>query len=195
MLSANPYPCHLAVFSDIMLKSVNYQMFFDMHQKLISYLLATLKYLTLFILIYAVVNFWRAPTLPLAPQLSYHTQQGQMIDVVSSSHQAPILVYFWGSWCGVCRSTSPNVQALHDDGYHVVTVAVSSGSDQELGAYMNQHQYSFTTINDTHSQIFSTWQGKVTPSFVILSDGKAVQSFTGLAPLWSLKLRLWWANV
>lgn len=157
-------------------------------------LFSLLKYLVIFTVVYIAVNLWRAPTLPQTPQLGYH-QQGQPIDVIGQSHQAPILVYFWGSWCGVCSATSPNVQALHASGYPVLTVAVSSGNDQELGAYMSQHQYSFATINDHDGQIFRAWQGKVTPSFVILSNGKAVQSFTGVAPLWSLKFRLWWANV
>lgn len=159
------------------------------------FLVSLSKYLAIFMVAYIAINLWRAPSLPETPKLSYQNTQGQLIDVIAQSHHQPVLLYFWGSWCGVCRTTSPNVQILHNTGYPVLTVAVSSGSDQELGAYMNQHGYTFTTINDNDGQIFRTWQGKATPSFVILSDGKITQGFTGIAPLWSLKLRLWWANV
>lgn len=153
------------------------------------------KHLIIFLLIYICINLWRAPVSPTTPILSYHTPQGQYIDAIAQSHHRPILVYFWGSWCGVCRITSPNVQALHDANYPILTVAVSSGDTQELGAYMAQHHYTFATINDSQGELFSLWQGQVTPSFVILSNGKVVQRFTGITPLWLLKVRLWWANV
>lgn len=129
--------------------------------------------------------------MPDVIDLSYQNSQGQVVDVVKTSHDKPILIYFWGSWCGVCRITSPNIQALHADGHDVLTVAVSSGDDGELLSYMSQHGYDFTTINDTDGTIFRQWQGQVTPSFVIIHRGKMTQSFTGVAPLWSLKLRLW----
>lgn len=158
------------------------------------YFLSVIKYFALFIIIYTAVNLWRSPTLPDSPALSYTDRSGQVIDVIQKSHDTPILVYFWGTWCGVCRTTSPAVQALHADGTDVLTVAVSSGTDGELSAYMTRHGYTFTTINDTHGKTFSAWGGQVTPSFVILHDGKIAQGFTGIAPLWLLKARLWWAN-
>lgn len=158
------------------------------------YLLATIKYLAIFLLIYILINLWRSPTLPDAPSLRHTDHTGQVVDVIQLSHDEPVLVYFWATWCHVCRMTSPNVQALHDDGTHVLTVAVSSGDDDKLSAYMNQHSHTFTTINDTHGQLFVAWGGQVTPSFVILRHGKISQSFTGLAPLWLLKSRLWWAS-
>lgn len=133
--------------------------------------------------------------MPDSPKLVYQNSTGQVVDVVSQSYDTPVLIYFWGSWCGVCRTTSPNVQALHADGRDVLSVAVSSGDDNELLAYMNKHGYDFYTINDQHGAVFGEWGGQVTPSFVILDDGKVAQSFTGIAPLWLLKLRLWWVGL
>lgn len=127
--------------------------------------------------------------------LTYQNSHGQLTNIATASHDKPILVYFWGTWCHVCRTTSPNVQALHADGYEVLTVAVSSGNDDELLSHMNERGYDFATINDTDGAIFGAWQGQVTPSFVIVSDGKMVQSFTGVAPLWLLKLRLLMAKI
>lgn len=164
-------------------------------QRLFSILWSALKYLAIFVLIYVAISIWRAPSLPDTPALVYQNAHGQYVDVIADSHQKPVLVYFWGSWCAICRHTSPNVQALHDDGYAVLTVAVSSGSDKELATYMHKHRYNFITINDGDGQTFNAWQGKAVPSFVILSNGKIAQGFTGLAPLWSLKLRLWWENI
>ncbi|STZ08100.1 Thioredoxin-like protein slr1139 [Moraxella caprae] len=164
-------------------------------KKLRKTLFSALTYLVMFVVIYTAVNLWRSPVMPDSPKLVYQNSTGQVVDVVSQSYDTPVLIYFWGSWCSVCRMTSPNVQALHADGRDVLSVAVSSGDDNELLAYMNKHGYDFYTINDQHGAVFGEWGGQVTPSFVILDDGKVAQSFTGIAPLWLLKLRLWWVGL
>ncbi|UNU73878.1 protein disulfide oxidoreductase [Moraxella nasovis] len=158
-------------------------------------LLSLLKYAAFFIIIYIAVNMWRSPTLPAAPSLAYIDTHGQAQDAIAQSHKTPVLVYFWGTWCSVCRLTTPNVAKLHENGIQVVSVAVQSGDNDELSAYLNQHGYHFLTINDSDGRVFNQWQGQVTPSFVILKDGNIAQSFTGIAPLWLLKARLWWANL
>ncbi|OOR89559.1 protein disulfide oxidoreductase [Moraxella caviae] len=163
--------------------------------KVLSLLKNLLLYALMFLAIYTAVNFWRAPAAPAAPAFAITNADGQRTDLLAKSHDEAMLVYFWGTWCGVCRLTSPNVQALHADGQPVITVAVASGDDAELGAYLNAHGYTFATLNDDSGEMFRTWQGQVTPSFAIIKDGKAVQTFTGIAPLWSLRLRLWWANL
>lgn len=179
------------------IKFVSYKTVFicKMIKKLRKTLLTALTYLVMFVVIYTAVNLWRSPVMPDSPKLVYQNSTGQVVDVVSQSYDTPVLIYFWGSWCGVCRTTSPKVQALHADGRDVLSVAVSSGDDNELLAYMNKHGYDFYTINDQHGTVFGDWGGQVTPSFVILDNGKVAQSFTGIAPLWLLKLRLWWAGM
>ncbi|OAU97194.1 Membrane protein, suppressor for copper-sensitivity ScsD [Moraxella catarrhalis] len=137
----------------------------------------------------------RQPIMPVKPNLQLNDYQGTAIDIAAISQESPVLIYFWGSWCHVCTITSPKVNQLHQDGYSVVSIAVKSGDDAQLGQYLQRHQYHFTTINDTDGQIFANWQGQVTPSFVILYQGKPVQRFTGIAPLWSLKLRMLWDRV
>lgn len=164
-------------------------------KKIYKTLFSTLTYVVMFIIIYTAVNLWRSPVMPDGPKLIYQNSSKQVVDVVAQSHDTPVLIYFWGSWCGVCRTTSPNVQTLHANGHDVLSVAVSSGNDDELLAYMNKHGYDFYTLNDQQGAIFHEWGGQVTPSFVILDDGKVAQSFTGIAPLWLLRLRMWWAGL
>ena len=81
------------------------------------------------------------------------------------------------------------------DNYPVVTIAIKSGADQEIQSYLDEHNYSFTTVNDKEGAIFDDWQGQVTPSYVILKDGEMSQGLTGIQPLWSLKLRLWLSSI
>ncbi|WP_227672173.1 protein disulfide oxidoreductase [Psychrobacter urativorans] len=165
-------------------------------QKLLSVLKTVLLYGIVFVIIYTAINWWRQPVMPANPQLQLTDYQGQMVDLASLSADKPTLVYFWGTWCPICRTTSPAVNSLSAAGsYPVVTIAIKSGSDQELHNYLNEHNYNFTTVNDQEGEIFADWQGQVTPSYVILKDGEMTQGLTGIQPLWSLKLRLWLSSV
>ena len=160
--------------------------------KAYSWLKTIISYLLIFIVIYSVMNWWRQPVMPANPQLNLTDYQGQTIDINALSQKSPVLVYFWGSWCGVCRHTSPTINTLaNEDNYPVVTIAIKSGDNSELSQYMQSKGFDFITINDKDGAIFADWQGQVTPSYVILKDGEMKQGLTGIQPLWSLKLRLW----
>ena len=134
--------------------------------------------------------------MPADPQLQLVDYQGQMVDIEALSHQSPVLVYFWGTWCPICSTTSPKVNSLAQSSpYPVVTIATQSGSDQDVAQFMTEKGYSFTTINDESGKIFSDWEGQVTPSYVVLKDGEMKQGLTGIQPEWSLKLRLWLSSI
>ncbi|PIE46978.1 MAG: protein disulfide oxidoreductase [Gammaproteobacteria bacterium] len=129
--------------------------------------------------------------MPANPKLQLTDYHGQPIDLAKMSKQQPTLIYFWGSWCGICKFSSPKINTLSEQGYPVVSIAVSSGTNQVLANYMNEHGYSFKLINDSDGEIFTNWQGQVTPSYVVLKNGEMKQGLTGIQPVWSLKLRLW----
>ncbi|WP_156819040.1 protein disulfide oxidoreductase [Psychrobacter lutiphocae] len=154
------------------------------------------KYLIIFVVIYTVINWWRQPVMPADPKLQLIDYQGELVDLEQLSQQSPVLVYFWGTWCGVCKVTSPTINTLsQQNNYPIVTIAVNSGSNQDLHQYMAEHNYTFTTINDPNGAIFDQWQGQVTPSYVVLKNGEMTQGLTGIQPKWSLKLRLWLSSL
>lgn len=163
--------------------------------KPIKLLLEALKTIALFLIIYTLFNWWRQPTPPDTPVLMLTDTSGQSHDLTAISHNQPILVYFWASWCHICKHTTPSVLSLA--GTHpVMAVAVNSGDDRTVGAFLNQYQRpaQFYLVNDEHGAYFDTWQGQVTPSFAIIKDGKVVQRFVGLQPALLLKARMAWAN-
>lgn len=161
-----------------------------------SWAWTTIKYLAVFLVVYTAINWWRQPVMPANPDLQLADYQGQTLDLEALSQQSPVLVYFWGTWCPVCKVTSPTVNSLaQNSAYPVISIAVKSGNDAELSQFMKNNGYDFATVNDKEGEIFSDWQGQVTPSFVILKNGKMTQGLTGIQPEWSLKLRLWLASV
>lgn len=165
-------------------------------QKLLSVFKTVLIYGLIFAVIYTAVNWWRQPVMPANPQLQLTNYKGQAVNLAALSENKPTLIYFWGTWCPICSVTSPTIDKLAAaNNYPVVTIAIKSGSDQQLHTYMSEHNYRFTTVNDQEGEIFADWQGQVTPSYVILKDGKMTQGLTGIQPEWSLKLRLWLSSV
>ena len=165
-------------------------------QKVLSLIKTVLLYGLVFAIIYTAVNWWRQPVMPANPQLQLTDYQGQVVNLTALSNEQPTLVYFWGTWCPICSVTSPTINTLAaENNYPIVTVAIKSGSDQELHSYLKQNNYSFNTVNDKEGAIFDDWQGQVTPSYVILKNGEMSQGLTGIQPLWSLKLRLWLSSV
>lgn len=165
-------------------------------QKVFGVFKNVLSYLLIFLLVYTGVNWLRQPKMPIDSNLQLQSIQGEIFDIAKISQEKPVLIYFWGTWCSVCRQTSPMVNKLAQRGdYPVFGIAVNSGENAEISQYMHQKNLSFTTINDNEGKIFSAWQGQVTPSYVILQNGNMTQGFTGIQPTWVLRLRLTLASI
>ncbi|MGE6263435.1 protein disulfide oxidoreductase [Aeromonas media] len=153
-------------------------------------------WLLLFALILStVLDLWRSPALPEGSPLPVLTlQDGTRADLQAMSRERPLLIYYWASWCAVCRFTTPAVEQLWQDGENVLTVALRSGDITRLQQGMARKGLSFPTHNDEQGTLAARWQVNVTPSFLILKDGKVVSSTTGWSSRWGLQLRLLWAS-
>lgn len=142
-----------------------------------------------------LVDLWRSPTLPAgAMEAPFTLQDGTTTTLAEQSRGKPLLVYYWASWCGVCRFTTPTVEQLWQEGENVLTVALRSGSDEPLRAGMAKKGLTFPTHNDESGDSAARWQVGVTPTFLVIKDGALVSSTTGWSSAWGLRLRLLWAS-
>jgi peroxiredoxin len=131
----------------------------------------------------------------VAPSICSELISGEFFNTEKALMQGPVLVYFWGSWCPVCSLVSPSVDSVAED-YTVLSVALSSGSDDDISLYLKKHGYQFKTLNDQHGIYAQQWGVKVTPSiFIIDQRGNIVFVTTGVSTSWGLKLRLWLAGL
>jgi thioredoxin 1 len=85
-------------------------------------------------------------------------------EVLQSSE--PVLVDFWASWCGPCRSMNPIVESLAHD-YKVCKVNIDK--NQELAAHYNV---------------------SAVPTFIIFKDGHIVAHHVGMVPEATLRAEL-----
>ena len=148
------------------------------------------------VVISTALDFWRSPALPEGNPLPTLTlQDGTTADLQAMSRDKPLLVYYWASWCAVCRFTTPTVEQLWQDGENVLTVALRSGNTQQLSKGMGKKGLTFPTHNDERGDLAARWHVSVTPSFLIVKDGKVVSTTTGWSSGLGLKLRRAWARL
>jgi thioredoxin-like protein HI_1115 len=167
------------------MKSINYK---KLLKNAISLLLT-------FVIISSVLDFIRKPTVPdNINATALYDLQGNPFFLPQLAQDKSTLLYFWGTWCGYCRYTSPAINDLAKEGYPVVSVALRSGSTQEVADYLAEHQYSFTTVNDPRGELANQWEVGVTPTIIILHNGKMDLATTGWTSYWGLKVRLFLAT-
>jgi len=142
------------------------------------------------------MDFLRAPQAPADfAQQELVQLDGRSASLAELRADKPLLVYFWASWCGVCKFTTPSVAELKAEGANVLTVALRSGDDQQIGQWLARKKMALPVVNDPAGRLSAQWQIGVTPTFAIIYRGKVVQSTTGWSSYWALKTRLWWAGV
>lgn len=150
--------------------------------------------LTIFIMS-SILDILRRPNVPESNfSVRYDDIQQEPFFFSQLNQERPVVVYFWGTWCGICRYTSPAIQSLTEDGESVISVALRSGNEEKVRSYLQENQYRFRTLNDPKGEIASKWNISVTPTIVIFNQGKITFSTTGISSYWGLKVRLFLAK-
>ncbi len=127
---------------------------------------ALLFVLILFVLS-TLLNFWRAPKIDETrlPKLSGQTLEGQNIDTLRKEGR-PFLLHFWGTWCPVCRQEAGNIEAVARR-YPVLTVAVNSGSPEEIRTWMRERRISYPVLNDPYGTLAKRFRITTYPTSLI----------------------------
>ncbi len=149
----------------------------------------------LLVLILTGVHLWQTRNLADgdAPSLAGTTLGGRSFEL--SRLEGPMLVHFWATWCPVCRAQEGNVARLAE-GYSVLTVAMQSGTEAEVGDYLAQEGLSFATLNDLDGTISRRWGVSAVPtSFIIDQQGRVSYHSVGYTTYWGLRLRLMLAGL
>lgn len=141
-----------------------------------------LAYLTVFLMVMTGLDYYRRPN-GQAFQEALVGLNGEIVDF-----QERTLVYFWGEWCGYCRLVSPMMANLN---LPVVSIAIGSGTANEVKNYLKSKNYSFITVNDPDGKIAERFQIKATPTIAIVQNGELQHSTSGLTSAWGIRLR-WW---
>jgi len=130
------------------------------------------------------------------PEINENIYRYELTDIKNSKIDfkaykgKPLLVHFWGTWCPVCKVEVGNIEQLSKK-YNVITIAVNSGSDEEIRTFMKQHKLSYTVINDKSATLAQKFNIEVYPTTLIY-DKEGVLKFTevGYSTTLGLQARL-----
>ena len=88
----------------------------------------------------------------------------------------PIVIHFWATWCKVCKLEAQNIETLSKQ-YEVLTIAVNSGENDKLEAYLKERGLTFKVLNDVDGSWAKQFKVEVFPTTFIY-DGSGELKFT-----------------
>ena len=134
-----------------------------------------IKIVLLMFILSNIMSYIRAPELASTqlPKIETELLNGSVFKVEEGK---PLLLHYWAVWCPTCKLEAPNIEAVSKD-YNVLTIAVNSGSDAEVKAYMQKHDLSFKVINDVEGVWAKRFKVEAYPTTFIY-DTKGELRFT-----------------
>ncbi len=93
-----------------------------------------------------------------------------------------VLLNFWASWCGHCRSEIPHLNTIYDEykDQGLEIVAVSVGEDPaELAVFVQQNDVRFPVLVDAQGAAIVTYRLRAIPTSYFLNDQGVVQEIFG----------------
>lgn len=164
-----------------------------MNEKIKKYIKEIVKYSILLIIALNIISYYKSQDLNKEkfPYNSFKLLNGSNYDLDNTK---PTLVYFWATWCPICKFQSPNIEELSKN-YQVVTIASQSGSKEEIENYLKENKFTFKVIDDIYNDFAYRFNIKAYPTTLIYDkNGNLKFSDVGYTSEFSLKLKLWWAN-
>jgi peroxiredoxin len=150
----------------------------------------------LFVLIVMGIRAWQQRDMVggAAPALQGVTLAGQAYKLPAHPAQ-PVLVHFWATWCSICRLEQDSIAAIAHDDPNVITIAMQSGTPEEVARHMREQGIDFPVVNDPDGSLASAWGVHAVPaSFIIDRDGRIRFVEVGYTTGIGLRLRLWLAT-
>jgi thiol-disulfide isomerase/thioredoxin len=146
--------------------------------------------LLLAVLVFSALSAWKSKDMLLgpAPVLAGYDLQGQLMTLEPKDE--PTLIYFWATWCPICGFTISSIASIAED-YPVITVATTSGSEEEIKAYLAQKSIRLPVMMDDSGDLGRHWNVTGVPAiFIVDSKGQITHRSLGYASELGLRARL-----
>ena len=134
----------------------------------------------------------QTPTTGATEEVSYQAPDFTVYDLEGDPHRLsdyfgkPIVLNFWASWCGPCKSEMPDFEKVYQElGEQVqfFVVNLTDGSMETVDTaygYIQEQGYTFPVFYDTDYDAASTYGiSSIPTSFFIDSEGDLVAYYTG----------------
>lgn len=157
--------------------------------------ITNIAWIAAFTLVFFGIRFYQQSDMPRgkAPAVAGITLSGDHVSIEKSAK--PVLLHFWATWCRICQWEHDTIASLSKD-YAVISIAIQSGSDNEVKSYIKKNGIVIPVLNDTFGQFAMDYGVRAVPSsFVIDRNGVIRAVEVGYTSEIGLRLRLWWASL
>jgi len=133
------------------------------------------------VLIWHGLGSWRAPTLPEeAPGFVLKNLDGESVSLAAFEGK-PVVLNFWATWCGPCRTEIPSFVEFSEENPDVVVLGVAvDGSAAELKAASARLGITYEVLIAT-PEIKAEYGVETLPTTVIIGpDGQVSAAHSGM---------------
>jgi len=149
--------------------------------------------LVLIFIVSNIISYIRQPELGSTqlPKIEVELIDGT---VFKHAEGKPLVLHFWATSCPACKLEAPNIETVSEK-YEVLSIALNSGSDAQVNAYMKENELSFKVLNDKDGEWGRAFKIGVYPTTFIY-DAKGELRFTevGYTTTAGLLARLEWVE-
>ena len=127
--------------------------------------------------------------LPLAPDFTVYDEAGNPVKLSDFIGKKPIVLNFWASWCGPCRSEMPDFNAVSQDlkdEVQFLMINVTDGSRETVeiaSKFVEENGFAFPVYYDTSFMAAQIYQAYGLPTtYFINLDGRIVARAASAIP-------------
>lgn len=119
-----------------------------------------------------------------APTFTLETPQGAAHSLADYQGN-PVLVFFWASWCSVCKSAMPGLEAVYQEfaqqGFRILAVNTANQDSRSAAeAYFQSQGYTYTMLLDQDGTTADLYRMRAVPTSVLIDpEGKVVDVIIG----------------
>ncbi len=165
-----------------------------MKYKFIKYLKEALLFVVAMTIFANILSFYRSSDLNKEP---LDLKEITLLDNTTYKipQNKPILIHFWAIWCPTCKTEAQNIETISKN-FNVLTIALKSGSSQEINEYLKSRGLTFNVVNDSNGHITQKYSVSVFPTTIIYDkNGNEVFSEVGYTTTIGLWIRMWLAGL
>lgn len=112
----------------------------------------------------------------IAPGFALDTPLGNTTKL-SDFEGSPVLVFFWASWCSICRSAMPGLEAVYQDfasqGFTILAINTTNQDTLSTAlSYFDAQGYTFPLLLDHNGSVANLYRLRAVPTSILIgSDG------------------------
>lgn len=149
----------------------------------------------IFVLVYLAARAWLQKDMVEGSAPGFEAVLLDGRDVSLEQYQGkPLLIYFWASWCAICKLEQGSINAIKKD-WPVITIAMQSGNAEDIERYLKENDLQWPVIADPDGRLAQHYGVHGVPSsFILDKDGVIHFRESGYTTTLGLRFRLWSAS-